>query len=93
MTVEREGELELRADAVGTGYQHGVAIPLPDVEERAKAADASENLGPQRAFRERLDPLDQRIARVNVYAGFCIGMRNGDMGAGAGHGSARCASR
>ena len=68
-----EGELELRADAVGARNQHRLAIFLRDLAQPAEAADAGEHLGAQRAARERLDRFDQRVAGVDVDAGVAVG--------------------
>ncbi len=63
VAVERERELQLGADAVGAGDEHRLAEALADLDQPAEAADAREHFGPHRALRERLDALDQRIAR------------------------------
>ncbi len=74
--VEREGELQLGADAVGAGDQHRLAIALRQLDQRAEAADAGQHLGPHRPLRERLDALDQRVAGIDVDAG--VAVRKGD---------------
>ena len=74
--VERERELELGADAVGARDEHRLAIALRQLDERAEAADAGEHLGAQRALRERLDALDERVAGVDVDAGVAIRKRD-----------------
>src|SRR6266480_2495160 len=73
VTPEREGELELRADAVGPRHEHRVTVFLRDLAQRAETADAGEHLGPQRAPGERLDRLDQRVAGLDVDAGVAVG--------------------
>ena len=85
---ERERELELGADAVGAGDQHRLAEALADLEQRAEAADAGQHFGPQRALRERLDALDERVAGVDVDAGVAVGKRGTRGGIGRGHRSA-----
>jgi len=72
---QREGELQLGADAVGARDQHRLAVFLRDCAQRAKAADAAEHFGPQGAPRERLDRLDEGVARVDIDAGIAIGKR------------------
>ena len=90
---ERERELELGADAVGAGDEHGIAKALADLDQRAEAADARQHLGPQRALRERLDAFDERVAGGDVDAGIGVGKRGtrggigeADIGARTGEG-------
>ena len=66
VAVELEGELQLRSDTVGAGYEHGLAITLRHLEQRTEAADAREDTRTKRAFRERLDAFDELVARVDV---------------------------
>jgi hypothetical protein len=40
VTPERERELELCADAVRSGHEHGVSVLLGDLAQRAEATDA-----------------------------------------------------
>ena len=44
-----------------------------EVEERAEAADASHRAGPGCAARERLDALDERVARCDIDARVAVG--------------------
>ena len=64
-----DGEAELGADAVGGGDEDrvGVAGGL-EVEERAEAAEALDDAGARGRRRRRLDPLDERVAGVDVDA-------------------------
>ena len=71
--VQREGELELGADAIGARHQHRLAEAFRQFDQRAEAADSSQHLRAQRALRERLDRFDQAIAGVDVDAGVAIG--------------------
>jgi hypothetical protein len=73
--VERERKLELRADAVGARDQHRLAVLLRDLYERAEAADSGQDLGAQRAPGERLDRLDERVARIDVDPCVAVGER------------------
>ena len=41
--VERERELQLRADAVGAGDEHRLAVALRQLDQRAESADAGEH--------------------------------------------------
>ena len=70
--VDREPELG--ADPVGRGDEDrvGVARGL-EVEERAEAAEPRHHPGPRGARRGRLDPLDERVAGVDVDAGLGVG--------------------
>jgi hypothetical protein len=43
--LQAEGELELRAHAVGARDHHRVLVLLRDLEERAEAADAARTSG------------------------------------------------
>ena len=70
--VEGDRNLQLRADAIGAGHQHRLAILLRDLAERAKAADAGEHFRAQRLARVGLDGLDQRVARLDVDAGVAV---------------------
>src|SRR5581483_10103779 len=56
----------------GAHHQHRLPVPLRDLEEPAEAADAGEHLRPRGAARVRLDPLDERVALVDVDAGIAI---------------------
>ena len=77
--VKAQRQLQLRADAVGAGDEHRLAVALADLEQRAEAADAGQHLRAQRPLRERLDALDERVAGVDVDAGVAIGKgRSGD---------------
>jgi len=70
--VQRERELQLGADAVGARHQHGLPVALGQPDQRAESADAGEHLGAHRPLRERLDPLDERVAGVDVDARFAV---------------------
>src|SRR5205085_296931 len=73
----RERELELGADAVGPGDQHGLSVPLRYLEEPAESADAGEDFGPHGATGMGLEPLDESVAFVDVHAGVAIGQPHG----------------
>ena len=83
--VECERELQLGADAIGAGDEHRLPVPLRKFDQGAKAADAGQDLRAHRALRIRLDPLDQRIARVDVDAGVAVRKRGLRVGSGDGH--------
>ena len=55
--------------ATSTGSRYRLA----DLEQRAEAADAGKHLGTHRAPGVGLDPLDERVARVDIHAGCAIG--------------------
>jgi len=74
--VPLEGQLELGADAIGTGNQHRLLVALGHFEQRAEAADAGQNAFAHRLLGQRLDALDQRVARDDVHAGVFIGDRS-----------------
>ena len=84
VAAQREGELELGADAVGA------ARPAP----ARGSASGSANSAPKPPMppstsgrivrlRERLDALDERVARVDVDAGVAVGEGFGRRGQGA----------
>ena len=65
-----EGDLELRADAVGARHQHRLPIALAvETEQPAERADLREHARRERRPRERLDAPDGFIAGVDVDAG------------------------
>jgi hypothetical protein len=45
VSSQLEAKLQLRADAIGAYYQHRITIFLGYFEQRAEAADSSQNLG------------------------------------------------
>ena len=69
----RERDLELGADAVGAGDQDRILEARREVEQAAEAAERREHARSVGAARERLDALDQRVAGVDVDAGFLVG--------------------
>ena len=54
----------------------GFLVLLRDLDQRAETADAAQHFGAHRALGERLDALDQRVARVDVDAGIAVGERD-----------------
>jgi hypothetical protein len=70
-----DGDLELRADAVGRRNQDRVLESRRlQVEERAEAAEPGARAPPRRRARERLDRFDQRIPGVDIDAGGTVGV-------------------
>jgi len=66
-------DLELGADTVGGGDEDRIFEAGGfQVEERAEAPEARVAAGPRRRARERLDGLDQSVARVDVDAGIAV---------------------
>ena len=62
--------LQLGADAVGGGDEQGIVVAgRLEVEERAEAAQGPVRARPAGRLGERLDPLDESGARVDVDAG------------------------
>src|SRR5438552_1359168 len=68
----QERELQLGSHAVGSDHEHGFAVPLGNLEEPSEAADARQDLGPGRAPGERLDPLHQGVALLDVDTGVAV---------------------
>src|SRR6185436_8627106 len=69
-----DGDLELGADAVIGGDQDRVleASGL-EVEQGAEAAEVYPCARPPGGYGQRLDSLDQRIARIDVDTGIAVG--------------------
>jgi hypothetical protein len=71
-----DGDLQLGADAVVGGDQQGVAVAgRLQVEEAAEAAEAGVRPAAGGRAGQRLDGLDQRVARIDVDAGILVGQR------------------
>ena len=70
--TQREGQLELGAHPVGPRHQHRLAVAGRNLEQPAKAPDARQQPRALRAGRQRLDPLDQCVARVDVDPGIPV---------------------
>ena len=89
MDAGLDGELELGADAVGGGDEHGVleAASL-EVEQATEAADAAEQACALRLCGQRPDGLDQRVACVDIDARVAIGQSRLVLG-GGGHRTAQ----
>jgi hypothetical protein len=76
MTVQLESQLELGADAVGTGDQHGLLELLADLEQRAETADTAEHAFAHGALGKGLDRFDQGVAGIDIDTGVAVGERN-----------------
>src|SRR5262249_39602615 len=68
-----DGKSEFGAHAVRARNQHRLPVAARDLHQGAEAADSREYLGPLRAAHERLDPLDELIASVDVDTGVAVG--------------------
>ncbi|MDH6639266.1 UNVERIFIED_ORG: hypothetical protein M2438_004441 [Methylobacterium sp. SuP10 SLI 274] len=69
-----DGDLHLGADAVIGGDQDRVLEARGlEVEQTAEAADLRIRPRPARGAHQRLDRLDERVARVDVDAGLRVG--------------------
>ena len=67
------GNAQLGPDAIGCGDKNGIVIPGSlEIEQRAKPAQTGHCAGPRRSGGRRLDPIDKRIACIDVDAGFGI---------------------
>ena len=73
VTIEGEGDAQLRADAVRTGDEQRVTVAARNPRQRREAADAGEDLGSARAAGEGRDPPHEALAGVDVDA--CRGVR------------------
>ena len=74
--VHLEGELQLGADAVHAGDQHGVEVfLLVDGKQPAKAADLAQHAAVKGLLREILDALLGAIGALDVHTGIGVGDR------------------
>ena len=74
MQVGLDRDLQLGADAVGSGDQHGVLeAGRPGIEQAAKAADLGVGAGPCGGAHQGLDHVDQTVSGIDVDAGIGIG--------------------
>ena len=71
------GQLELGADAVGAGDQHRLAVLAGQVEQGAEPAQAAHHLRAEAAPHQRLDPLHDLVAGVDVHARVAVGQGSG----------------
>jgi hypothetical protein len=69
VTVGREGDLELGADAVRGRHEDGLAVARRDRDEGREGADAAQDLGALRGRGEALDPAHGLVAGADVHAG------------------------
>ncbi len=65
-TPVAKATLSLVPDAVGAADEHGLLEPGRDAAEAREAADVAHDLGDARRRGERLDALDELVARVDV---------------------------
>ena len=74
MPTRVDRQSQFRTHAIGARNEYW-ALPATfrQLHQRAESADAGQNLRASRALDERLDPLDQLIAGVNVHTGVAIG--------------------
>ena len=69
MRVVLDRELDLRADAVGTGNENRLSIPFRrEAKQAAEAAQTADRLGSQRARDRRANALDERLASIDIDA-------------------------
>src|SRR5690606_36124366 len=74
------GQLELGAHAVGAGDQDRLAVLAGQVEQGAEPAQPAHHLGAEAAPHQRLDPLDDLVAGVDVHARVAVGQGSGRRG-------------
>ena len=75
MAIEGEGELQLGADAIDAGDQHGVAGESLQREESAEGADLPQNTGAEGAAGQLLDAGFGFACGVDIDAGVAIAHR------------------
>ncbi len=71
--AQRLRQLELGADAVGTGHQNRFAVPTREVEQGAETAKATHHLRSEGALDQRLDALDEGVAGIDIDPGIAVG--------------------
>uniref|UniRef100_A0A914YK63 Uncharacterized protein n=1 Tax=Panagrolaimus superbus TaxID=310955 RepID=A0A914YK63_9BILA len=89
VAVQLVGQLQLGAHAVGTRHQHRLAVLVGQVEQGTEATQAAHHFRAEAALDQGLDPLDQRIAGVDVDPRVTIGKGGGGGRRGVGHGRRR----
>ena len=78
-------EFELGAHAVGTAHQHRLFVALGHLKQGAKAANTGQHAFAHGFSGQRLNALDQGVARVDVHASGFVGQRGRGGGRGCGH--------
>ena len=73
MTSRRKRDLELRADTVGAAHEQRVLDVRRDGGQGREATDSLDDRVRVSAPRDRLDPLDQLVACVDVDASRSVG--------------------
>jgi hypothetical protein len=69
----QERHFQLRADAVGAGDEHGVAVALlVEAEEAAEQADVGQDGGREGGASQLLDASHRFVAGVDVNAGLAV---------------------
>jgi hypothetical protein len=71
--AHRAGQFDLRSDSVGSAHQQGVFDVFRQPAQPGKTAHVRDHLGDPCALRQRLDPLHQLVARVDVDARVAVG--------------------
>jgi hypothetical protein len=73
MQARLDRDLDLGADAVGGRNQNRVLEARSlEIEQPAKTADFSVGAGPRGGANQRLDQVDQPVARVDIDARICV---------------------
>ena len=68
-----DGELELGADPIRAGDEHGLAVAVQgQLEQGAEPSQSREHAGPRGAGNGRFDPLDEAVAGIDIDAGILI---------------------
>ncbi len=72
MALQIHRQAQLGADAIGAGDQYRLAVFLRQRTQRAKATESSHHLGTASLLDDSLNPVDQGIARIDVYSGVFV---------------------
>ena len=72
---EEGGELQLGADAVGSGDEDRFVVALGGLEEAGEAPYGGEHLGPEGPASDILHPVDEAFVLFEVHAGASIARR------------------
>ena len=75
MPIEVEGQLQLGSHPIGTGHQHRLLVALGHLEQGAETADPTQHAIAQGFLRQRLDPVHQRIAGIDINTRVAVGKR------------------
>ncbi len=72
--VHHEGNLQFRPDSVCSGNEYGLFVfACLKAKKPAKASEVGQNFWTERRTNERLDAIDEFIARIDIHTSIAIG--------------------